>query len=186
VKRPAAFLDRDGTLIEERHYLSEPAGIVLLDGAPEALRMLSAAGFAIVIVTNQSGIARGLYTESEYYAVEAALDAILRRHGVRVDLAVHCPHHPEFSGPCDCRKPGLAMYTAAAQQLGLDLGRSIYIGDRLSDVLPALRTGGRAFLVETGYGSSEAVAAPPRVEVVADVLAAARAALNVDMPGSRR
>jgi D-glycero-D-manno-heptose 1,7-bisphosphate phosphatase len=186
MKRRAAFLDRDGTLIEDAHYLSDPSNVVLLDGAPEALRMLARAGYAIVIVTNQSGIARGLFTEAEYHAVATALETLLDQHGVHVDMSLFCPHHPDFSGPCDCRKPGLGMYAAAAAELGVDLARSIYVGDRVSDVQPALQTGGRGFLVRTGYGTSEAAIAPAGVVVVADVLAAARSAPDVDTPGERR
>lgn len=175
--RAAAFIDRDGTLVAKRDYLADPEGVELVPGAAAALRRLRRAGYALVVVTNQSGIARGLYTPADYEAVRRRIDAVLAAEGVRLDGVYHCPHHPDLSGPCDCRKPGVGLYRRAAAQLGLDLGRSLYIGDRLKDVEPAEVLGGRAFLVRTGYGEGEAPAAPLGVRVVADLGEAAEAAL---------
>lgn len=175
MKRAAAFIDRDGTLIEELEYLSDPERVALIPGAVEALRALRAAGFLLVVVTNQSGIARGLYQEADFRAVQARLDALLAAHGVHLDAVYHCPHHPDFTGPCDCRKPGLGMYRAAEAELGLDLTASAFIGDRASDVLPAIATGGMGFLVRTGYGSAEEGRVPAGIEVVDDLAAVARA-----------
>jgi D-glycero-D-manno-heptose 1,7-bisphosphate phosphatase len=178
MRRPAAFLDRDGTIIREREYLADPARVELIDGAAEGLRMLAESGFALVVVTNQSGIARGLYTEAQFRAVQDRLEAILAGAGVRLDGVYHCPHHPDVAGPCPCRKPGLGMYRDAVRQLDLDASASLYIGDRVRDVLPALALGGRGFLVRTGYGSAEAAAAPAEVQVVDDLREAARLALR--------
>jgi histidinol-phosphate phosphatase family domain/HAD-superfamily hydrolase, subfamily IIIA len=150
--RPAVFLDRDGTLIEDRHYLRDPADLQLLPGAAEAIRRLNRAGLAAVVVTNQSGIARGLLTEADYQGSVRRLDALLGDEGARLDAHYHCPHLPEISGQCDCRKPGLLLYQRAATDLGLDLARSWWIGDRLRDVEPAGRLGGRGALVLTGAG----------------------------------
>jgi D-glycero-D-manno-heptose 1,7-bisphosphate phosphatase len=158
--RPALFLDRDGTIILERHYLADPAGVDLVEGAVEGLRAFAAAGFALVVVTNQSGIARGLLTEAEFSAVQRRVEDALAAGGVRLDGVYHCPHHPSLTGPCECRKPGLALYRAAAERLGLDLRTSVYVGDRVSDVLPAMALGGRGYLVESGYGAGEAAALP--------------------------
>jgi len=169
MNRAAVFLDRDGTLIEEAEYLSDPAGVVLLAGTAESLRSLRAMGYALVVVTNQSGIARGMYSEDDFRAVQARVDAVLANEGVRLEAVLHCPHHPDFTGPCDCRKPGLGLYRRAEAELGLDLDRSVYVGDRISDVLPALETGGRGFLVRTGYGAGEAARAPAGIEVVDDL-----------------
>jgi D-glycero-D-manno-heptose 1,7-bisphosphate phosphatase len=171
--RPAAFLDRDGTVIVERQFLSRPEDVELIPGAARALKRLAEAGFALVLVTNQSGIARGLFGEEEYRAVQARLADLLRDAGVRLDGEYHCPHHPDFTGPCNCRKPAPGLFLQAARDLGLDLAGSVYIGDRLRDVLPGLALGGRAFLVRTGYGREEAVAAPAAVEVVDGVAEAA-------------
>ena len=170
----AAFLDRDGTIIEEVQYLADPAGVVLVPGAAEGLRDIRRAGFELVVVTNQSGIARGYYSENEFRAVQNRVDTLLAEAGVRLDAVLHCPHHPDFTGPCDCRKPALGLYERAQTALGIDLAASIYVGDRLSDVLPALATGGSGYLVRTGYGRDHAPLAPPGIEVVDDLRAVGR------------
>lgn len=172
--RAAVLLDRDGTIIHERHYLADPGGVELIPGAAEALRDLAGHGFALVVVTNQSGIARGLIRPDEYLAVERRLDELLAEHGVRLDATFHCPHHPEWSGPCDCRKPAPGLYLRAAESLGLELARSFYVGDKVGDVLPAKRFGGTGFLVRTGHGAKQASAAPEGVHVVDDLASAAR------------
>lgn len=172
----AAFLDRDGTVIVEREFLARPEDVELVPGAGEALRRLAGAGFALVLVSNQSGIARGLYGEEDYRAVQARLTELLRDAGVVLDGDYHCPHHPDFTGPCDCRKPAPGLFLRAARELDLDLARSIYVGDRLRDVLPGLERGGRAFLVRTGYGREEEPAAPRGVVVVDDIVEVARRA----------
>lgn len=172
--RPAVFVDRDGTLIVEREYLADPDRVVLIPGAAEALAALRRAGYALVVVSNQSGIARGLYGEAEYEAVTARMLAMLEDGGVVVDAVYHCPHHPDLTGPCRCRKPGTGMYEQAAADLGLDLAASWYVGDKRSDVLPALSLGGKGVLVRTGYGREEESGVPDGVEVVDDLGAAAR------------
>lgn len=169
----AAFLDRDGTIIADPGYLADPALLEFIDGSIEALRVLRDAGYKLVVVTNQSGIARGLYTIDDYYAVEKHLEQLLRVEGIELDAVHFCPHHPDFTGPCDCRKPGLGMYKAAARNLGLDLATSVYVGDRLKDVTPAVAFGGRGFLVLTGDGRTEAAQVPAGVDVVANLAAAA-------------
>lgn len=176
--RPAVFLDRDGTVIQEREYLADPAGVRLVPGAAEAIRRLRAAGYAVVIVTNQSGIARGLYRESDYRAVAARLDTMLARAGARPDGTYHCPHHPDLTGPCPCRKPGTGMHRRAAEELGLDLAASVYVGDKPTDVEPGLALGGRGVLVRTGYGRESEAEVPPEVWVVDDLPAAAALILD--------
>lgn len=170
----AAFLDRDGTIIEEVQYLADPDGVVLVPGAAEGLRDIRRAGFELVVVTNQSGIARGYYSENEFRAVQDRVALLLAAEGVQLDAVLHCPHHPDFTGPCDCRKPALGLYEQARTALGLDLAASIYVGDRLSDVMPALSTGGTGYLVRTGYGREQAEAVPPGIEVVDDLRALGR------------
>ncbi|MEM7417848.1 MAG: HAD-IIIA family hydrolase [Gemmatimonadota bacterium] len=171
--RAAAFLDRDGTILEEAHYLADPDDVVLIPGVVAAIRSLCDAGLAVVVVTNQSGIARGKYTVSDYEAVAARLDRILEAEGVRFDATYYCPCHPDISGPCDCRKPKTGMYETASQELGLDLRSSFYVGDKASDVQPGLALGGRSFLVRTGYGRAHEPEVPDGVEVVDDLPAAA-------------
>lgn len=171
--RRALFCDRDGTLIHDAHYLRTPEAVRLLDGTGAMLRAFRDAGWALVVVTNQAGIARGLITPAEYEAVRARLDALLAAEGVTLDASYHCPHHPDFTGPCRCRKPGTALYEAAARDLSLDLGASAWIGDRWHDVAPAQVFGGRGLLVpsedtpdeERARAAREAVVLPDRAAV---------------------
>ncbi len=145
--RPAVFLDRDGTLIDDEHYLSDPEKVRLRPGAARAVKRLRDAGLATVVVTNQSGIARGLFTEADYARVRERLDALLAAQGATLDASYHCPHHPEFGEACACRKPGIALFQQAASEHALDLARSAFIGDRFRDVAPAARFGGYGVLV---------------------------------------
>lgn len=172
MSRPAAFLDRDGTIVQEAHYLADPDAVVLVPGAADAIRSLQDAGFAVVIVTNQSGIAKGMYTLSDYRAVAARLDELLAAHRVAVDGTYFCPHHPA-AVPCSCRKPDTGMYEAAALELGLDFEDSFFVGDKVTDVLPSLALGGRGILVRTGYGTSHESQLPEGVIAVDDLPAAA-------------
>lgn len=171
--RPAVFLDRDGTLIADRHYLSDPAEVELLPGVVEALRALRAAGLLLVVVTNQSGIARGLFSEEDYRAVAARLERLLAAEGVAPDATKHCPHHPDHGGPCACRKPATGMYLEAAADLGIDPAASWYVGDKVSDVVPARELGGRGILLRTGHGRAQEAHLPPGVAVVDDLAGAA-------------
>ena len=171
--RPAVFIDRDGTLLTERSYLADPEGVELVGGAADALADLRRAGFALVTVTNQSGIARGLYREADYHAVADRVAKVLDDAGVPPDDVQYCPHHPDFSGPCECRKPGTGMYLRSAALLGLDPAASYFVGDKVTDVLPALALGGRGILVRTGYGAEHENAVPPGVRVANDLRAAA-------------
>lgn len=176
--RRAVFLDRDGTLIEERAYLSDPEGVELMPGAAKALKALRGAGFALVTVTNQSGIALGLYSDADYRAVAARLDEALEAAGVPVDATEYCPHHPDATGPCSCRKPATGMHLRAAAVLGLDPARSYYVGDKVTDVLPALELGGRGILVRTGYGREQEARVPDGIRVADDLSAAAAVILS--------
>ena len=143
----AAFLDRDGTIIEDADYPSDPDAVVLLPGAARAIRLLNEAEIPVVVITNQSGIARGIFGEREYEAVRGRLEELLAAEGARLDATYHCPHHPDWSGPCDCRKPGTLLYERAVRDLGLDARGALFVGDRLRDVLPARALGGRGVLV---------------------------------------
>lgn len=154
--RVAVFLDRDGTLIEDVHYLRNPDEVRLLPGAAEAVRRLNEADIPAVVVTNQSGIARGLLTEEDYLATALRLDVLLAEAGARLAAHYHCPHLPEVSGGCECRKPGPLLYRRAAADLGLDLHHSWWVGDRVRDVAASERFGGRGVLVLTGAGTAEA------------------------------
>ena len=179
--RAAIFLDRDGTILVERNYLADPAQVELLPGAVEGLRQLAEEGYTLVVVTNQSGIARGMYGEAEYRAVDARMRELLAREGIDIAASYHCPHHPDFSGPCACRKPGRALFERAIRELRLDAAASWLVGDRLRDVEPADALGARGILVRTGYGDDEAALAPEGTPVAYDLSAAAT--LIVESPG---
>ena len=144
---PALFIDRDGTLIADAHYLADASRVQLLPGAAAAVANANAAQVPVVVVTNQSGIARGLITTSQYEAVRDRTNALLRAGGATVLATYHCPHWGHPKELCECRKPGLGMYREAAAAYQLDLMRSAYIGDRWRDVQPALATGGIGILV---------------------------------------
>ena len=139
---PALFIDRDGTLIADAHYLADASRVHLLPGAANAVAKANAAQVPVVVVTNQSGIARGLITHAQYEAVRDRTTALLSAGGATVLATYHCPHWGHPKAPCECRKPGLGMYREAAAAHQLDLMRSAYIGDRWRDVQPALATGG--------------------------------------------
>ena len=166
----AVFLDRDGTIVEDPGYLHEPAKVKLLAGAADAIRDLNAHGFLVITVSNQSGIARGLYGVEEYNAVQRRLVELLESRGAHLDGAWFCPHHPRFTEACECRKPGSKLFLEARDALDIDFARSWWVGDRLSDVQPALTLGGHGILVATGEGNlHQGQARASGVMVVADL-----------------
>jgi len=178
-RRGGVFLDRDGTLIADPGYLADPAAVRLLPGAGEAVARLNHAGLPVIVVTNQSGIARGLLREAQYLATEARLDGLLAEHGARVEAHYFCPHHPDITGPCDCRKPGPLLYRRAAERFDLDLGAAWWVGDRLRDLQAAIGLGGRGILVLTGAGGEEADRSRAQgFEIVPDLAAAATLILS--------
>lgn len=178
-RHPAAFLDRDGTIIDDPGFLHDPSAVRLLPGAAAAIARLNAAGYVVVCVSNQSGIARGLFEAQAYHAVQRRLLELLAAAGARLNASYHCPHYPPVSGPCSCRKPGTELFEKAAARLSVDLARSWWIGDRMSDVSPASTLGGRGILVLTGQGAHhEADARAAGIGVVADLAAAVGVALD--------
>jgi D-glycero-D-manno-heptose 1,7-bisphosphate phosphatase len=185
--RPACFLDRDGTLAEEREYARTADDIVLLPGAAAAVRRLNEAGVAAVVVSNQSGVGRGLFTLADLAAQEARLAELLAAGGARLDGIYACPHAP--AAGCACRKPGTALLARAAAELGLDLARSWMVGDRLEDVQTGERAAAGGVLVRTGYGervlAAGAAGALPPERVAADVLAAVERLLATAWSGGR-
>jgi len=151
--RAAVFFDRDGTLVVERGYLSDPDEIELLPGVAHALRALKAAGYPLVVVSNQSGVGRGLFPLSRVHEAMARLRIALRARGVELDAIYFCPHRPDEG--CPCRKPGTALLERAADDLQLALRRSAMVGDKLLDVETAHNAGALGLLVRTGYGRGE-------------------------------
>jgi len=175
--RPAVFLDRDGTIVREVGYLKSPRQMRLLPRAAKAVRLLRDAGFAVVVVTNQSGIARGIFTEDDAEHIHAALRRRLARRGAHLDGIYYCPHHPEATRPayrvtCPCRKPAPGMLLRAASDLDLDLNTSFAVGDGERDLLAGLRAGCTIVLVRTGYGAETEHNLPGKVapDYVADDL----------------
>ena len=174
--RPAVFLDRDGTINEQMGYVNHLSRFHLLPGAARAIRSLNEAGLPVVVVTNQSGLARGYFPESLLEAVHAELHRLLAREGAHLDGLYICPHHPEakeerFRLDCDCRKPRPGLLERAAAELGLDLGRSYMVGDRWSDLRCGAAVGATTVLVLTGYGRGDAAYVGPGQTVQPDHVA---------------
>jgi D-glycero-D-manno-heptose 1,7-bisphosphate phosphatase len=170
--RRAVFLDRDGTLIEEAGYLDQLDRIRLFPYTIDAVRLLNRAGFAVVIVSNQSGVARGLFDEPFVAATQNRIAQLLAAGGAAIDAFYYCPHHPEGSVPayrcvCDCRKPKPGQLRQAAADLDLAPDRSFVVGDRAGDVEAGLAFGAPGVLVRTGYGRHE----EPRARLAAAAIA---------------
>ncbi|MDE2762638.1 MAG: HAD family hydrolase [Gemmatimonadota bacterium] len=172
-RRRAVFADRDGTIIEDHHYVADPARVSLISGAPEALLRLRKMGFALVVVTNQSGIGRGLYTVEDYRRVAAEVDRRLAAAGLVMDGTYFCPEGPGGDPETTCRKPSPVMYRTAAADLGLATAGSYYVGDKRSDVAVARALGGTGILVRTGHGRREEHGVSGSCRVVDDLAAAA-------------
>lgn len=179
--RTAVFLDRDGTMIEDVGYLSRAADVRWFPYTVDAIRLLNRAGVLVCVTTNQSGVARGYYTEDDVRAVHASMAAHLATGGAHVDGWFHCPHHPNADVPayrevCACRKPAPGMMAQACARFPIELGRSFVIGDKLADVGAAARVGALGILVRTGYGDDVLRAhgpiVPDAAHVAADLMAA--------------
>ncbi|MBX9927804.1 MAG: HAD family hydrolase [Gemmatimonadaceae bacterium] len=155
--RPAVFLDRDGTLIVDKHYLREPDEVQLMPDAANLVRKLNYMLYPAIVVTNQSGIAQGLLTEADYDAVRRRVDDLISERGAFIDQHYHCPHHPDFTGPCGCRKPGTVLYERAVVEHAINPAMSLWIGDRWRDIAPALHFSGRGILVPTAETPPEEI-----------------------------
>lgn len=154
------LLDRDGTLIKDRHYLSEPAELEWYEGLFEPLRFLREKGFKIIVITNQSGVARGYFQEEDVRRVHRELRRQARLRGLRLDGIYYCPNHPEaeesrYREPLDCRKPRPGMLLQAQEDHLLDLQRSLVIGDKASDIEAGKQVGATSILVRTGKGEDQ-------------------------------
>ena len=170
------ILDRDGTIIEERDHLADPADVELVPGSAAAMRNLRSAGLGLVVVTNQSVVGRGMLDEAGLEAVHARMTELLDREGARVDGIYHCPHVP--AAGCACRKPRTELVERAARDLGFDPGRSFLVGDHASDMELGRRVGATTILVLTGHGREEHERAAANADhVVADLAAAAEIVL---------
>jgi D-glycero-D-manno-heptose 1,7-bisphosphate phosphatase len=166
MSRPAVFLDRDGTIIEERGYLDRLEDLTIFPWTGDALRLLKRAGFATVVITNQSAIARGLIDEAFLSRVHQTIDSRVNAAGGGIDRYYFCPHFPEatierYRQTCGCRKPAPGMIEQACREMDLDASRSVMVGDRWLDVACGRAAGTRTVLVRSGHGSSEAETTPP-------------------------
>jgi D-glycero-D-manno-heptose 1,7-bisphosphate phosphatase len=151
----AVFLDRDDTIIRDPGYLSDPHGIDILPGAAEAIHVLNDSGIPAIIITNQSGIARGLFKEDTLGAIHKRLTTLLAAQGARIDAIYYCPHHPDgiregYRVTCTCRKPQPGLLLKAAQDFGLDLRLCYLVGDKPIDVETIHKAGGKGILITTG------------------------------------
>lgn len=158
--RPAVFLDRDGTINVEKDYLYRVEDFQFISGAPEALRRLKAAGFLLIVVTNQSGVARGYFPREAVCRLHEHLQRQLLKVSAAIDGFYVCPHHPvegqgEYQVDCDCRKGAPGMLLQAAGDHGIDLSRSFMIGDKLADIEAGVAAGCQPVLVRTGYGARD-------------------------------
>jgi D-glycero-D-manno-heptose 1,7-bisphosphate phosphatase len=154
------FLDRDGTIIEEVGYLDRIERLALYPWTVDAIRAFNRAHLPVVMVSNQAGVARGLFSEAVVAEVHAHLESLLAAGGARIDAYYYCPHHPdgsvaEYARACECRKPGRGLVDRAARELGIDPASSFVVGDRWLDVGLARTVGAKGLLVRTGYGAAE-------------------------------
>jgi D-glycero-D-manno-heptose 1,7-bisphosphate phosphatase len=159
-KQPAVFLDRDGTMIEEVGFITSENDIDIFPFTADALRILRKLGYLLIVVSNQSGVARGYLTEERVVELNDEIFRRLKDQGARPDFFFYCPHHPDatvdmYRVDCNCRKPKTGMIDAALKEVDIDLSRSFSVGDKLSDVRLGQNIGGRGILVLTGYGQLE-------------------------------
>jgi HAD superfamily hydrolase (TIGR01662 family) len=177
--RGAVFFDRDGTLIRHHAFIKNPDDVVLVPHASQAVRYINYALHPVVVVTNESGIARGLTTELDYGRIKARLDDVLAERNASIEASYFCPHHPDFTGPCACRKPGTALYERAMAELNLDPAKCAYIGDRWHDIEAAQTLGGQGILVPSPVTPGEEVVRAAReLQIAATLTAAVHAILG--------
>lgn len=177
--RQAVFLDRDGTINEERDYLFRCEDFKFISGVPQAIKRLNDADFFVVVVTNQSGVARGYYTENDVEHLHAFIQQQLCAIGAHIDAFYYCPHHPtkglgQYKQDCCCRKGEPGMLLQAAKEHSIDLKKSFIVGDKLADVEAGMAAGCRPLLVLTGYGAQQQFLVPQATTICADLTAAVK------------
>ncbi len=162
------LLDRDGTIIIDKHYLSDPDGVEILPNAEKGLKLMSQAGFGLIVVTNQSGIGRGYYSVQDMNSVNAKIEELLSKSSIKFDAIYHCPHAPDQE--CNCRKPATEMFDNAIAEFNLDPTQCYVIGDKLCDVELGLAKGASSILVRTGKGLTEEPKCTDKATYIADDL----------------
>lgn len=172
-RKPAVFLDRDGTINEQMGYINHICRFQLLPGAAQAIKKLNDAHIPVVVVSNQSGLARGYFPEELLVAMHEKMHKLLAEEGAVVDAIYYCPHHPEakearFREACDCRKPKPGLILQASEELGLDPEKSFVVGDRWSDIKTAANCGATSILVRTGYGRGDEQYIGPQQKIQPD------------------
>lgn len=189
--RHYVLLDRDGTIIEDKHYLHDPDGVELVPGAVEGLKRMKELGYGLVVLTNQSGVGRGYFPEDDVHAVNARMMELLAEHDIHIDAVYHCPHTPDDG--CRCRKPEAGMMMQAAGELGFDPFDSFMIGDKKADVQLGRNTGATSILVRTGKGATQEPAcegifdyAVDDLRGAAEVIEAVKIKKDGRAPGARR
>lgn len=177
---PAVFLDRDGTINVEKNYVHRIEDWEWIEGAQESILRLNQAGFKVVVVSNQAGIARKIYSPADVGRLHAFVSAELQKIGATIDAFYYCPHHPEYGDEraCYCRKPSPGMLLRAADDLMIDLSRSWMIGDKLIDVEAGRATNVATILVRTGHGRNEEVLSAPSQIVLDNLLSASQEILK--------
>jgi histidinol-phosphate phosphatase family protein len=151
----AVFLDRDGTIMEDAHYIRSPDQVRLLPGAAAAIKRVNDAKIPVVVVTNQSGIARGIFTVEDYEKVHARFERLLNDQGARIDASYYCPHAPDDPPVCNCRKPQTLMFEQAIAELKLDAANAAYIGDRWRDIAASKKLGGRGIMIASAETTAD-------------------------------
>jgi histidinol-phosphate phosphatase family protein len=164
--RPAIFFDRDGTLIRDVGYIKNLEDVELVPHAVNAVRRMNYQLWPVIVVTNQSGIARGFLTEDDYDRARERLDDLVQERGAYITAQYHCPHHPDYTGPCECRKPGTALFEQAMAEHAINPALSVFVGDRWRDIVPARHYGARGILVpNVGTPAEEIEKARTEMEV---------------------
>ncbi|HOP47901.1 MAG TPA: HAD family hydrolase [Desulfobacteraceae bacterium] len=195
MKRPAVFIDRDGTINEQMGYINHINRFIILDGTAEAIRILNRSQFLAIIVSNQSGVARGYFPIELVNEVHEYMINFLKKENAFIDGIYFCPHHrggsvKEYSIPCNCRKPDTGLISKACEHLSIDMSRSYVIGDRISDIELSYRANLKGILVKTGYGLGDLKYLAPDspfqpVHVAEDLLHAVRWIMKNERPGTR-
>jgi len=172
--KAAIFLDRDGTLNVEKGHLYRYEDWEWIPGAVEAITRINRMDFIVIVITNQAGVARGYYDEAAIQTLHSKVNCLLAQHGAKIDAFYYCPHHPQYGAMvnCSCRKPEPGLLLQAQADHGIDMKRSWFIGDKLSDIEAGFRAGTKPILVRTGYGEMQNALGAPGLHTESDVLSA--------------